>query len=94
MSEDIVMRTPRFLQQVFDVALDRDIEEQLVGSAVQAAREGWHREWYADIQHDGCLHTIELGEIDAPYEGQLFFDFNSVQVAPELTSFRKFGRRS
>ena len=93
MSEDIVIRTPRFLQQVFDAALDRDIEEQLVGSALQAVREGWHGEWYADIQHDGCLHTIELGALDAPYEGQWFFDFNSVQVAPELTSYYEFGRR-
>ena len=93
MSEVIRIRISNLLRTVFDAAFDRDIEEQLVGSAVQAVREGWHREWYADIQHDGCLHTIELGELDAPFEGEWLFDFNSVQVAPEWTSYYEFGRR-
>ena len=93
MSEDIVIRIARFLQQVFDTALDRDSEEQLIGSAVQAVREGWPREWYADIRHDGYLHAIELSELAAPYRGKCFFDFNSVQVAPEWTSRYEFGRR-
>ena len=93
MSDVIVIRTARLLQQVFDAALGRDIEEQLVGSAVQAVREGCHGEWYADIQYDGWLHTIELAELAAPYEGQWLFDFNTVQVAPELSSFYEFGLR-
>lgn len=91
MPEYSLMQTSYLLRQVFDAALERDVTERLLDSAFGAICDGWAREWYADIRHDGALHKIELSEHSTP--NTWFLEFDSEKEVPELTSSCRFGRR-